>query len=49
MNIKLPDEVIRLTPLGTMLIGAFGRIDIESKIKTVPLVLLKDENETKKT
>jgi hypothetical protein len=48
MHIKLPDEDIKLTPLGTMLIGAFGRIDIESRLKTIPLILMGKEDETSK-
>lgn len=40
MRIKLPDEEVKLTPLGTMLIGAFGRIDLESNSRTIPLILI---------
>lgn len=46
MHIKLPDEEIKLTPLGTMLIGAFGRIDIENKYKNVRLILVPEESKT---
>ena len=46
MHIKLPEEEIKLTPLGTMLIGAFGRIDIEYKYKNVRLILVPEESKS---
>jgi hypothetical protein len=45
MLIHLADEDITITPIGTMLIGAFGRVDINSKAKTIPLVLIHKDSD----
>ena len=45
LKVVIGDEDITLTPIGTLLIGAKGRVDVEGSARTSRLILI-DKNAT---
>jgi len=46
MEIKIADELILLTPVGTLLIGAQGRVDVKGKNGTMKFVLVPEQSDS---
>ena len=40
LTIKIGDQKVSLKPIGTMLIGVYGRVDISGPLKTLRIVLM---------
>lgn len=47
-NLSLKNTTIEMTPVGTILIGALGRVDMEGPNGSVKLVLVPENNNTSK-